>query len=88
MSRPDPSRPVSNLSSALASIHINNHHPNEYINTYSNSNHVSSDDTIDRIAEYRNHPPTEGISLFSHRVSIKQVFERYRFVLEQTTVLS
>lgn len=32
-------------------------------------NDLSSNLPLDRIAEYRKNPPTEGISLFSHRVS-------------------
>lgn len=85
-------KPVSNLSSALASIHIsrdsqNNGDPALY-NDYNQHNIPHYDHSInqqqysdydppqnqlnipvDRIAEYRNNPPTEGISLFSHRVS-------------------
>lgn len=110
-------KPVSNLSSALASIHISrnadsfnsntqlnghNEHSNNDLMRYEPSSMQDDEDLLyneqhheqqyrlpqsidipnmrsqadfvnqmplDRIAQYRKNPPTEGISLFSHRVS-------------------
>lgn len=119
-------KPVSNLSSALASIHLskastsgyppssqppypntthNNYHPNANdLTRYHDSSafsHYSNDPygqaqnyhatsnidipmrpqvqphphlPLDRIGEYRKNPPTEGISLFSHRVCADNLF--------------
>lgn len=76
-------QPVSNLSSALANIHLNN--PGGYAaqnddNQDSAMSNIGQDGgvpggpggmlneaTVDRIAAYRNNPPSEGITLFSHR---------------------
>lgn len=99
-------KPVSNLSSALASIHIGQQNTQASAAANNNSNDFNDNATryhneqdsmhydshyqlpqsidipmrqqasdfinqmpVDRIAEYRKNPPTEGISLFSHRVS-------------------
>lgn len=99
MAQQNGKKPVSNLSSALASIHLsqqqqnlnNNNNNHAYSNDYYNEEmshdaHYNMTHNIDipmrpqasdfvnqmpvdRIAEYRKNPPTEGISLFSHRVS-------------------
>lgn len=96
MAQQNGKKPVSNLSSALASIHISQQNP-DYSNTSHFNNHnesgyrndpnmhyhhsqsmdipmrpqtdFTSQIPLDRIAEYCKNPPTEGISLFSHRVS-------------------
>lgn len=94
-------KPVSNLSSALASIHISRESQNNGDSILYNNNqqnipqyNPSIDQQqylnygppppqnnqlnipVDRIAEYRNNPPTEGVSLFSHRVSTIFLFTR------------
>lgn len=62
-------KPISNLSTQLASVHLSDNHPMQYqIPYHPPSNGCQQHDgQIDRIAEYRKNPPSSGISLFSHR---------------------
>ncbi|CAN6673476.1 transcriptional regulator Ure2p [Trichomonascus vanleenenianus] len=69
-------KPVSNLSSALAAIHLDNSNSSNMVMSHNNNlqgdlNEYNlsqyNNTTTDRIAEYRRNPPSDGITLFSHR---------------------
>lgn len=82
-------KPISNLSTALASVHLGAAAPGYGEQGYRGPEHETAmgldmlnqnqtpahmlaqnqnlEQHIDRIAEYRKNPPSEGISLFSHR---------------------
>lgn len=74
-------KPISNLSSALASVHLSGEnsgpqdgnalqqqHQQQHQQQAQHANQPGQHtDTFDRIAEYRRNPPSSGISLFSHR---------------------
>jgi len=62
-------KPISHLSSALANIRLTQQQQQQQPTNTDNgpSNPLTSPQAVDRVAQYRENLPTEGISLFSHR---------------------